>query len=562
MKKMPKEAFRYAILLIALFAIATLTVRSILLFLEERLAPEHFYVVNILMFSLTLGFMMIAGAFGLWAVRFSAEGESRRRIGRFVDAMDYLSDGLVTLDDKGRITGSNPAASVMAERESLNALSLRDVFDGLSEADADALVRERKPHECECKPKTGMGGKVYRFRSQPSEGLTLVMISDVTTMNEQIARNRQAARLQLIGQIARGVAHDFNELLCAVSGQASLLRHLPRDSEETQAGIEHILRDADKGIALATHLRDLAQPVRTAAPTEVCHEYLAMAVDRIRDSLSDDVWTVETDLRPVAPVSFTGLQIEQIVVNLALLCADAMSRGGILKVEIRPPQPDYPFDLDGVFAGVILVSVRGRASAASSGARMTVESDTTESGVILSVIRSMIEDAGGAFDVLRSGQGLPMYRVGLPYGTFSPATGTIARDIREFEAYMAQWSVLLALAPGRQRFEPLKDRLKACRADVLEVDNIMSVLAHVDKDVALDAVIADRTLLGREMESLLKAVLKLRPSAGVVVLTEQAGAEFKTLAGDVVFAEAHADPDSLLMALVEAKGQAVRRSKA
>lgn len=561
MKTMPKEAFRYAVLLIVLFAIATLTVRSILAFLNERLAPEHIHVVNLLMFSLTLGFMMIAGAFGLWAVRFSAEGESRRRIGRFVDAMDYISDGLVTLDAKGRITGANPAAAKMAERESLNALSLRDVFDGLSEADAEALIRERHPHECECKPKSGKGGKVYRFRSQPSEGLTLVMISDVTTMNEQVARNRQTARLQLIGQIARGVAYDFNELLCAVSGQASLLRHLPRDSKETQAGIEQIMRYAEKGIALATHLRDLAQPVRMAVPTtDVCHEYLAMAVDRIRASLPYD-WSVETDLQPVAPVSFTGLQIEQIVVNLALLCADAMSGAGILRVEIRPPESEYPFDLPG--AGVVLVSVRVADSGAHPDRHRRPDSDTTESGVILSVIRSMIEDAGGAFDVLRSAQGLPMYRVGLPYGTFSPDTGgVIARDIREFDAYMAQWTVLLALAPGRQRFQPLKDRLKACRADVVTADNIMSVLAHVDKDVALDAVIVDRTLLGQEMESLLRAVLKLRPSAGVVVLTEQDASEFKTLVGDVVFAGAYADPDSLLMALVESKGKAVRRSKA
>ena len=108
MKFLPKEAWRYAFLLIILFAIAAVTVHEILEYLREPLSAEHFRVISFLMSALTLGFMLIAGAFGLWAIRFSAEAESRRRIGRFVDAMDYLSDGILTLDGKGQITGSNP----------------------------------------------------------------------------------------------------------------------------------------------------------------------------------------------------------------------------------------------------------------------------------------------------------------------------------------------------------------------------------------------------------------------------------------------------------------------
>ncbi len=556
MKPMPKEAFRYALLLIALFAIATVTVRSILAFLEERLAQEHFHIVTILMFSLTLGFMMIAGAFGLWAVRFSAEAEGRRRVGRFVDAMNYLSDGLVSLDPKGRITGSNPAAAAIAGRDALNDLTLSEALAGLPEPEARALASERSPHECEWRPNGS--GKTYRLRSQPSEGLTLVMISDVTAMNVQIARNRQAARLQLIGQIARGVAHDFNELLCAMSGQASLLRHLPQDSAETQAAIEQIVRKADKGIALAAHLRELAQPPRVAASTDVCHEYLAVAAERVRDSLSA-AWTVETDLQPVAPVSFTGVQIEQIVVNLALLCADAMPRPGVIRIAIRPPGSAFPFDIGSTFAGAVLVGGSETAATPQTERRPSVSADTTESGVILSVIRSMIEDAGGTFEALRGEQGQPQYRVGLPYGALTAEGGEPTGAAGEYDAYIAQWSVLLALAPGRHSAQQLKIRLASCRADVFEVDNVMAVLAHAEKDMALDAVIIDRALLGQERESLLRAIVKLRPSAAVVALAEQDGAAIQSLSADIVFVESLADPDRMLAAMVEAKGLAVRR---
>jgi len=46
-------------------------------------------------------------------IQFSA-GRGRRRVSRFVDAMDYLHDGLLATDRKGRITGSNPAARNIA----------------------------------------------------------------------------------------------------------------------------------------------------------------------------------------------------------------------------------------------------------------------------------------------------------------------------------------------------------------------------------------------------------------------------------------------------------------
>ena len=75
------------------------------------------------------------------------------------------------------------------------------------------------------------GNKTFRFRSQPSSelhslGLRLIQISDVTLIRKQQQRQRQFARLQLVGNIAHGVAHDFNNILCSIAGYASLLGHL------------------------------------------------------------------------------------------------------------------------------------------------------------------------------------------------------------------------------------------------------------------------------------------------------------------------------------------------
>jgi hypothetical protein len=90
MKGFLRETHKYAILLIVLLAIASIAVWQTLSYLQERLATPEFSIVGSLVWILTLGFMLIAGAFGLVATRSSAQREGRRRVGQLVDAMDYM----------------------------------------------------------------------------------------------------------------------------------------------------------------------------------------------------------------------------------------------------------------------------------------------------------------------------------------------------------------------------------------------------------------------------------------------------------------------------------------
>ncbi len=561
MNKMPKEAWRYAILLIVLFTIGALTVQAILRFLFDELPLESFRVVAVLMFALTLGFMSIAGAFGMWAIRFSAERESQRRIGRMVDAMDYLRDGLVTLDDKGRITGANPSALEIAQRATLKDEGFCEVFPGVSEEDLHALIDKREPYELERSLACPAGEKTLRFRSQPSDDGAQVLISDITLLNALVAHNRQMARFQLVGQIARGVAHDFSDLLCALSGHASMLRYGLRDSPEHVEAVDRMVREAEKGIALAAHLRELAQPMNVSRTTDVCHEYVDMAVRRVRDSLPD-MWRVESDIQTVGTISLTGVQVEQIVLNLALLCAESLSSPGTIRVEQRLPNPRDPFEADGVYAGTLRVLAHCPAHREAEIRSPRWRASDAESGVILSVIRSMIQEAGGALEAGRTEQQLPRYRVALPSGTGSFTFENAEGDSRPYDAYVAEWTVLLTLAPGRRRFQVFRDRLQDCKVHVREADNLMTMLAHTEKDESLDAVILDDTLFGQEAESLLRAVVKLRPSAGFLALTERPRSAPPSVSGEVVFVSADASPDRMLRALIESRSMAVRRMQA
>ena len=152
----PKSAWRYAVLIIILFAIVAVASTTIISYLQEQIAEqtattETIKQLSIAIWALTMGCMFLAGALGLWAIRSTSEIEGRHRIGRFVDTMDYLSDGLFAIDGKGHVRGSNPAARQLVPHalSSRKTIMLRDVFTSLTEQDMHQLMDPLQPREIE-----------------------------------------------------------------------------------------------------------------------------------------------------------------------------------------------------------------------------------------------------------------------------------------------------------------------------------------------------------------------------------------------------------------------------
>jgi len=557
MKSFPKETWSYAILLIVLFAIATIAVWHTISYLEDRITTEEFGVVAVLLWSLTLGFMLIAGAFGLWAIQFSAEAESRRRIGRLVDTMDYLSDGLLSVDRKGRILASNPAIRDMVNAVLARHESLREVFTCLNDDDVTLLLNKDKPNEVQRELTTAAESRTFRFRSQPSEGPNLILVSDVTVMNNEMQHRRRVARLQLIGQMARGVAHDFNNLLCGISAHASVLTRVQAGSPEMSSCINAVTLGAEKGISLAGHLLELTRPSLAGQSTDMIGEHVNRAAQMLRDSISPD-WHVETKIQdPFGAIALTGIQVEQVVMNLGLLVADAVTPASVISVNAARPDSTKPLlNVGSRYAGVILIA-GGPLAPETSREELFAQKSSRDSGVIQSVIRSMLVEAGGALDCLKSTAGLPLYRVALPRGKVIAAKELAAALPQELKAYISNWSVLLAAS--RKTHLALEKRMNDLGINIQRVDTIVSALTRIEEIDDLDAMVLDTYLLGQESKGLLRAILKLRPSAGTVVLCDDPESQPEELSGDLVFVHARSAPDKILASMIEAKSLAARR---
>ena len=557
-----KEMWSYAVLLIVLFCIETIAVWHTINYLGEQIPDDQYAIAALLIWILTLGFMLIAGAFGLWAIQFSAEAESQRRIGHLVSTMDYLSDGLIVVDKKGRITGANPAGSKITstDTESLLGTHVGSVFPCLSHEDIELLLSKKRPNEVEREHQNYGTPVTLRFRSQSSGNLSLILISDITGMTQLRAHNRQVARLQLIGHLARGVAHDFNNLLCGISGHASLLARLQHtESEDFNKSIDSITRHADKGIALAGHLLELSNAGTSSRNTSHASDHVSDAVDMLHNSIPKNTQVTLESSRALPPVALTGIQIEQTVMNLAMVIAETTTdSAGTITIRVSPPNPQETIlDIGSNYAGVIIIAYREDSIDNDAASNSSFTASSREPGIIESIIISTLTATGGKLDILAAPNNMPVYRICLPFGTDSKPQGETPELADELKAYISNWSVLIARSA--QNHSDLDSKLSGMNAKVDFANDVMSTLARVDDEEPLDAMVIDLRILGRESKALLRAIIKLRPTAGIVVIDTNSGEALQSLHSDIFFVSNNNEANAILHALIQAKSLAAKR---
>ena len=570
----PRGLWRYAVLIVLLLVLAGLaareTISSITDYVQDvrRNTPHAVTdgnlvrIITVPVLALTMGFLFLAGALGVWAIRSTSVVESRRRVGKVVDAMDYLSDGLLAVDRKGRITGSNPAARRMAACSIESRVRVVDAFPCLSEEQERTLLDAAEPQEVECvsRGEGTQGLRALRLRSQPSEDMNLILISDITGMRAEEMRTRQVARLQLIGRISRGVAHDFNNILCAISGYASLLSR-QAGSQDAESARE-IAREADRGAALARQLMDLSRTGAQGKPCRNLAEHVENAAGLLRVGLSS-AWQVVADVqKSLADVPLTDVQVEQCVVNLGLLTADELSKPGFLHVRAREPGQEALLDVGDEYAAVILISAYGP-EPETPGNLLHTEAQTTasEAGVIQSVVRSMVEEVGGRVDQLVAPSGRHSYHVCLPLlATTESRMPALAGVSEELRVELLRWQVLVASASAENRAKMVA-HLKELGMTVRAAEDVVAALQHVEADRDMTGMVLERELLGNEADALVRAIIKLRPRAGIVVLTRASDPIPQDVKGDVVFEPVSAAPDAVFQALLRAREVALNRRR-
>ncbi len=170
-------------------------------------------------------------------------------------------------------------------------------------------------------PVTNAAGEVTRIAG---------VATDETTRHTLEAQLLQAQRLESIGRLAGGVAHDFNNILTAILSHAAFARQEPEQADEDLVAIE---RAGARASELTSQLLAFARR-QVIEPRIVDLNALTGQVDRMLRRLIGEHVLLQTMLAPeLWPVRVDPAQMEQVLVNLAVNARDAMPNGGTLTIE-------------------------------------------------------------------------------------------------------------------------------------------------------------------------------------------------------------------------------------
>ena len=245
--------------------------------------------------------------------------------------------GLAMTDRDGRFLFGNSAF--------LRAIDKEDA--GLPQFPSDLVVREDKAALSDAVRRFGRGpgsngDMAVRLASQPDEPVSLglagvrglgeaaVLLSladstEETRLKRQIA---QATKMQAVGQLAGGVAHDFNNVLTAIIGYCDLmlLRHTPGDSDYDD--IQQIRANSNRAASLTRQLLAFSRQ-QTLRPEVLQVPDVVSEVSQLLKRLVGEkiTFTIRHD-RDLGPVRADPQQLEQVIVNLAVNARDAINAHG------------------------------------------------------------------------------------------------------------------------------------------------------------------------------------------------------------------------------------------
>lgn len=205
----------------------------------------------------------------------------------------------------------------------------------------------------------------------------VIVYRDVTEARETERQLRQAQKLESIGQLTGGVAHDFNNILTVIVGTISVLEDRAEGDPELQRSLQAIDRAAMRGAELTRNLLAVArqQPLKPRK-TDI-GALVKDAATLLRATLGADIDIALSLADGTTPTVIDPSQLTAAILNLAVNARDAMPDGGKLTIESR---------------NVFLDDEYAQANAgAAAGSYVLVAVSDTGSGIAPDVLERVLE---------------------------------------------------------------------------------------------------------------------------------------------------------------------------
>jgi len=261
----------------------------------------------------------------------------------------------------------------------------------------------------------------------------VIIARDVTDRRRLEEQLRHSQKLEAVGLLAGGVAHDFNNLLTAMLGYSELLLGKIRPGESYRREVEEIRRAAERAASLTRQLLAFSrkQVLRTRV---ISLSGLVTNLGEMLRRLLGEAIELETSLDPDPGwVKADPVQLEQVIINLAVNARDAMPGGGTLRIATQRLEVDaeHARRLPDARPGphvLLRVEDTGMGMDAATQAHVFDPFFTTKdvghgTGLGLATVYGIVKQSGGAIWVESEPGGGTRFRILLPRSEEAPDEG-------------------------------------------------------------------------------------------------------------------------------------------
>jgi two-component system, cell cycle sensor histidine kinase and response regulator CckA len=421
--------------------------------------------------------------------------------------VERIQDVVYICDRNWQIVDANPAAEALFGGNIIGR-ALTELFSSPNTASqfVEAIRASRVLQNFETELLTHSGKRIVTLLSCVMDGDRYSgIIKDVTERTHLMAQVTRAQKMESIGTLASGVAHDFNNILGIILPNAELIKMRSAPEAPATRLADIIINASNRAAGLTRQLLSLSRKDAIHLKTVSLNDAIRTTGKLLGETLDRKI-RLEFDLTPDSTnIKADETQIEQVVLNLAINARDAMPDGGVLKFRTRTDGVNAVVHLADTGSGIdvsILPNI--------FDPFFTTKDKSRGTGLGLSVVYGIVKQYGGSIDV-KTEVGL-----GTEFIITLPLTSEARKSAVKHDVKPTGGSEKIMIVDDEpEMLNVLEVLLKDLGYSVISAKNGREAVEFVDEDVHL--VILDMIMPEMDGVTALRGIRQKKPDVKVLI---------------------------------------------